>query len=240
MQLNKIFEYSAYAIGGTALFTASLLVFALAAGVPAHQVAIIGGMFPEPPAVEPAAITDEDGEVTRPKIGPRTMDEVIESAIGRLPSHGVDSPFEAAELEQLVADMKLLKLQYSKNIEGLEDREQAVTERALALDERNNVLDEFMAQLDQREGEIDLKQEELQRDQAVRAEEDTERWKAVSMVFKGGDAKELVVKLLKYGPVDGAQILAHLEESERNALLLELDADPFKEFNDAYSALAKQ
>ena len=60
MQLNKILEYVAYAVGGIALFLASLLVFALTACVPAHQVAIVGGLFPEPAPTTNYAVVSKD------------------------------------------------------------------------------------------------------------------------------------------------------------------------------------
>lgn len=240
MQTNKIIEFTAYAVGGIALFMASLLVFALAAGVPAHQVAIVGGLFPEPPPMEMAdASEDEDGEVVRPKIGPRSIEDVIDSTIARLPTQGGTSPFEDKELGTLIDKMKQQNLQLSRDLELLEARESKVAERDMALDERKNLLDDLMAQLSQREADIKLQQEELQRDQIAKDESDAERWTRVAQAFMKGKPDELIGKLIVYGPQDAARILANLTPDSASKLLNELDGQEFKEFNDAYSLVAE-
>ena len=166
MQLNKILEYVAYAVGGIALFLASLLVFALTAGVPAHQVAIVGGLFPEPaPTTNDAVVSkDPNEQPARPKIQAKTLDEVIQGTISRLPTQAVASPFESNELESLVSDVKRLKLQYERYLDSIKNRELEVADRSLALEERAKLLDDFMNQLDHREKEISLRQAELRRD----------------------------------------------------------------------------
>lgn len=239
MQLNKILEYVAYAVGGVALFLASLLVFALAAGVPAHQVAIVGSLFPEPDApklAEPVEGQDSTGPA-RPKLKTKTMEEVIQGTLSRLPTQTHASPFEGSELQTLVTDVKRLKLQYERDLESVAKRERDVEDEALALEDRAKVLDDIIDQLDLREAEIALRQAELKRDEDAAAEADSERWRVAARPFAEGDLDKLVPKLEAYGPEDGARILFNLEEERRNELLSELNGDLFKEFNDAFSAL---
>lgn len=239
MQLNKILEYSAYAVGGVALFLASLLVFALTAGVPAHQVAIVGGLFPEPTPTtsEPATIKDPNAQPARPKIQVKTLDEVIQGTISRLPTQAVASPFESNELESLVSDVKRLKLQYERDLDGISRRELEVEDRALALEERAKLLDDFMSQLDHREKEISLRQAELRRDEAVADENESEMWKVRARPFADSELEDATKQLLAYGPEEGAHILLNLDEDRRNELLNSLEGEQFKEFNDAFSAL---
>lgn len=240
MQLNKILEYVAYAVGGLALFLASLLVFALAAGVPAHEVAIVGGFFPEPekPTMPEVVDRDPDAAPARPKLQPKTMEEVVQGVISRLPTQAQVSPFEQNELQDLVTDVKRLKLQYERDIEEIELREQEVDDRQLALDERQTLLEEFTRELDAREAEIALKQAELRRDEKAAAEALDEKWKTVARAFAEGEPEALKAKLLAYDPEEGARILFNLEEERRNELLGVLEAAEFKEYNDAFSALS--
>jgi hypothetical protein len=238
MQLNKILEYVAYAVGGIALFLASLLVFALTAGVPAHQVAIVGGLFPEPaPTTNDAVVSkDPNEQPARPKIQAKTLDEVIQGTISRLPTQAVASPFESNELESLVSDVKRLKLQYERDLDSIKNRELEVADRSLALEERAKLLDDFMNQLDHREKEISLRQAELRRDEAVADENEAEMWKVRARPFADGELETATAQLIAYGPEEGAHILMNLDEDRRNELLNSL-GDQFKDFNDAFSAL---
>ena len=240
MQLNKILEYVAYAVGGVALFLASLLVFALTAGVPAHEVAVVGGLFPEPEAPEVEAPTKRaaDEDPTRPKLTPKTMEEVVASTLSRLPTQSHASPFEQSELQELVTDVKRLKLQYERDLESIALREDEVAERALANDERAKLLDDFMRQLDIRESEISLRMAELARDEQAISEAEAKKWETVASAFADGEVDIQKQKLLAYEPEDAARILVNLEDDRRNELLNALEPADFKAYNDAYSSLA--
>jgi len=237
MQPNKILEYSAYAVGGVALFLASLLVFALAAGVPAHQVALVGGLFPEPAA--PATGAPEGGDATpaRPKVQTKSFENVIAATLARIPGQAQASPFASDELESLVGDLKRLKLQYEEQLEKVTTRATDIEEREAVLQERSLLLQDLMAQLDLREGEIDLKQAELARDEVAAADGEVERWKKIAQAFKDGEPVALSKRLLAYGAEEGAHILVNLDDDQRTALLGALSDKDFKDFNDAYSAL---
>ncbi len=237
MQLNKIIEYAAYAIGGLALFLASLLVFALAAGIPEHQVAIVGGLFPEPAPTTDTTPSDGSAGPVRPKIQAKSMEDVIASTLGRIPGQAQASPFASSELEALVGDLKRLKLQYEDDVARVTKKSTELAERDAALGERAALLQDLMAQLDQREGEIELKQSELKRDQDAAEESELARWRKIAQAFKDGEPKSLAKRLLAYGPEEGAYILFNLEDDQRTALLVALGDDDFKAFNDAYSAL---
>jgi flagellar motility protein MotE (MotC chaperone) len=238
MQINKLLEYAAYAVGGVSLFLASLLVFALAAGVPAHDVALVGGFFPEPPAPQGTSNKEPGSEPARPKIQAKSLEDVVASTLGRLPGQTVTSPFDDSELETLVGDLKRLKLQYERELESVTKRGAEISEREASLDERAGLLQDLMAQLDQREGELALREEEVQRDESVAEENDAARWVKIAKVFAEGDATKMAGRLKLYGPEDGARILSNLEEDQRKALLDALPDSDFLEFNNAYSALS--
>lgn len=240
MQINKILEYAAFAVGGISLFLASLLVFALAAGVPAHDVAIIGGLFPEPPP--PAETSDKQpGEApARPKIQPKSLEDVIASTLSRLPGETLSSPFPSDELGSLVGDLKRLKLQYETDLEDLTKREDEVAEREAAVAERAQLLQDLMAQLDQREGELALREDELKRDEKVASENEMARWKSIARTFADGDASKWSKRLIAYGAEDAAKILSNLDPDRATELLDQIDDDTkFIDFNDAYAAYAK-
>ncbi|MFT4709317.1 MAG: hypothetical protein ACI8Q9_000437, partial [Planctomycetota bacterium] len=100
MNPNKIIELAAIGIGGLSLFLASFLVFALSAGVPAHQVAIVGGLFPAPDVGDqPTSSAIIDGAT--PDIVEKTMDDVLISTLDRLPSYTIQSPFADDEMSTL-------------------------------------------------------------------------------------------------------------------------------------------
>ena len=238
MQINKILEYAAYAVGGVSLFLASLLFFALAAGVPAHEVAIVGGLFPEPPAPQGTSEKPAGEEPARPKIQEKSLEDVVASTLGRLPGQSMASPFDDSELKSLIGDLKRLKLQYERKLEEVAQREAAVDERSASLDERAGLLQDLMAQLDQREGELALREEEVKRDEAVAAENEAARWVAIAKVFASGEPSKFATRLAKYTPEEAAHILVNLEEEQRNALLDALPDTVFTDFLDAYSALA--
>ena len=237
MQINKILEYAAYAVGGVSLFMASLLVFALAAGVPAHDVAIIGGLFPKPPPPAQVSEKSPDGAPARPKIQAKSLEDVIASTLSRLPNQSQASPFESSELEALVGDLKRLKLQYERDLASVKAREEEVAERDAALQEQAGLIQDLMARLDQRDGELTLREQEVRRDEQVAEENEKARWKKISMAFINGDPEDLAQRLLAYGPDDGARILTNLDEDARQTLLDALDATNFKAFLDAYSSL---
>ncbi len=237
MKLNKIIEITAYAVGGVSLFLVSFLVFALAAGVPANEVAILGNLFPEPAPV-PEVAEGEEGENARPKIQPKTPEELIQDTIGRLPTHTARSPFQDGEVDELVAELKRLKLENEQLRKDYEDRIAALDEREGGLDEQAALIQELMAALDVRQGEIALASQELERDQVVADEAEVEKFKKIAATFAGkGDVAKLVRRLENYGADDGARILANLEEKRRTELLNAMPEASSNEFTDAWASL---
>ena len=235
MKLNKAIEISALTVGGISLFLMSFLVFALSAGVPAHEVAIVGSLFPVPEVAEPTE--DPELELARPKLQPKTPEQVLQGIIGNLPSLSGPSPFEDGEVERLVAEIKETKLQLDREREQVDKRQIDVAQREETLDEKAALIQDLMAELDVRVGEIRLQQEELDRDLTVASEAEAERWKKQAAVFKKGDAGKLAKRLENYPAEDAARILANLEEAQRNKLLAEVTDAKFTEFNAAFAAL---
>lgn len=236
MKLNKLIEITAYAVGGVSLFLASFLVFALAAGVPANEVALLGGMFPAPeaPAEEPA-----EGEAGRPKFVAKTPEQLIAESIGRIPTFAGPSPFEDGEVDELVGKLERLVLENTQRDEALDAREAELDERQAAQDEKAALLQGLQESLDVQRGELELTRQELSRDQAVADEREAEKFKKIAAVFgsKTSDATIMATRLSAYPAEDAARILANIEEKRRTELLNALDADSFTAFVDAYAAL---
>jgi len=238
MKVNKIIELVALGVGGLSLFIASFLVFALSAGIPAHQVAIVGGLFPEPAPTE-TGVSGETIAGATPDVVEKTIDEVLMSSIGNLPNLDTQSIFSDSELAEVVNELKRVKADFQEGVANVERREAEVETRAENLEERARVLNDYMATLDRREFEIGLLQEELDAGITIRDDKHDVRWAKIAKAFEGTeDLPKLASRLLIYKADEAALILKNLDADQRNLILDALpDADTFREYNDAYSAL---
>ncbi|MFT5079448.1 MAG: hypothetical protein ACI9D0_000038 [Bacteroidia bacterium] len=238
MNPNKIIELAAIGIGGLSLFLASFLVFALSAGVPAHQVAIVGGLFPAPDVGDqPTSSAIIDGAT--PDIVEKTMDDVLISTLDRLPSYTIQSPFADDEMSTLVEELKRTKLAYEEGVQDIEQREDALTKRDANLDEKDRILKDLMAALDRREMEMKLLQAELDNGLKVADEAKEAEWATIATGFLGSNFEKLALLVGTYADEEAAMILKNLENDQRQGILDALSQDKFKEIMAAYSKVAE-
>jgi hypothetical protein len=240
MKPNKIIEHIAMGVGGLSLFMVSFLVFALAAGVPANEVAIVGGLFPAPAPSAPA--TGGPGlEAATPDVVEKDMDDIMISTLDRLPVYTHQSPYSDDELSKVVEELKRVKMNYEDGIVDLEQREEDIAKRSTNLDEKARILDDLMETLDRQKSELLFLQEELDRDIVVKDEIDEARWKVQSEAFADTEKiPELSARLMIYSAEEAAHILSYLEAEQRTSLLNAIEDDnTFKEYNNAYSALTQ-
>ena len=241
MKLNKVIEFTAYAVGGVSLFLVSFLVFALSAGIPAHEVALVGGLFPETEAVE---VADGEGvEGARPKHQSKTPEQVLQATIGRLDTvYTAPSPFDDEEVEQLVTDLRAQKLEYEQLIDALKERELALDDRESVLDEQAELLQELKGGLDSQQAAIALARQELERDEKVADERKAAIAKNKASFYANEEAA-IETLAQKLGEVAGrdmdeaALILSNLEDERAQALLLAMDGTKADELRDAWASL---
>lgn len=238
MNPNKIIELAAIGIGGISLFLASFLVFALSAGVPAHQVAIVGGLFPAPEVPE-RATTGVAIPGATPDIVEKTMDDVLISTLNRLPAYTIQSPFADDEMSELVEKLKGTKLAYEEGVRDIELREDALAKRDANLDERDRILKDLMAALDRREDEMRLLQMEL--DNGIRLADAAKEaeWATIATGFASDNYEQHAQRLGEYEAEESAMILKYLEADHRQNITDVLTPDVFKEIMAAYSKIAE-
>ena len=108
--MNKSIEIAAMILGSISLLTVCFLGFAVMSGVPLHQVAIIGSLFPEP--VERAAEVDPNGAPTVDPSDEPSDEEIIAQGVGIVASSFVlPSPYDAVELKGLTDELKMRRQQ---------------------------------------------------------------------------------------------------------------------------------
>ena len=237
MKVNKIIELVALVVGGLSLFMASFLIFALSAGVPAHEVALVGGLFPKP-ASTVSGTSGESINPANPDVVDKTMDDVVIATIGRLPAYQLQSAFNDDELAEVVNELKRVKAEFEEGIVDIEKREADVETHAANLEERARVLNEYMATIDRRELEMALVQEELDAGVKVRNDQDDARWAKKAKGYESEDDIDLHARRLALLlPEEAAQILRYLQPEQRTLILNALGDDDFQSFNDAYAAI---
>jgi len=243
MKLNKIIEVTAFAVGGVSLFLVSFLVFALAAGVSAHEVALLGGMFPEPePTPEVAEAGEDETEEGRTVLQPKTPDELVQSILGNLPTLTAATPYQGGEVERIVNELKAQKLKYQELIGRVEAREEALDAREATLDEQAALINELKDGLDTQQADIELARAELERDVEIEDERQVAVAKKKSVLFidKKADVPSLARKLEEMDVAEAALILDAMgdeNEKRRNELLLAMEPTASAELLDAWAAL---
>ncbi|MDG1499222.1 MAG: hypothetical protein P8N31_06540 [Planctomycetota bacterium] len=238
MNLNKIIEFAAIGIGGLSLFLASFLVFALSAGIPASQVAIVGGLFPEP-EVSKQASSGEVIDGAMPGIVEKTMDDILISHLDRLPTFTIQSPFADDEMAELIDKLKSTKLAYEEGVRNIEEREDALIKRDANLDEKDRILKDHMAALDRREAEMRLVQMELDNGIRVADAAKEAEWATIATGFGGDNYKQHAERLVGYKAEESAMILKYLEADQRQNITDVLAAEDFREIMAAYSKVAE-
>ena len=233
--MNRILEIAAMALGGLSLFAVCFLGFATMAGVPLHQVAGIGRLFPEPPEAPETA----DGEERAPK--PIEFDsdsEVYERSLGVLSAWSIESPFTAEELKTLADELKLKREQLKREISKLEDREGQLDAREDALVEQFAALDDLRAKLEAYEADLMIRAEEVARDEAAEASRNDRKFQKLAELFKGLEPRAAMTKLKAYPPEEATKILLHMNEKTAVDILNSFTGDDYLLYGQAWAEAA--
>lgn len=239
--MSKFIETGAMALGGLSLFGVCFLAFALMAGVPAHEVAVIGKLFPAPPEEEsdpaPSSIFQEEPS-------PATDREAIRSNVAILETWSLPSPFTSDELQGIAEELKATReILRSRSLEQ-DQRESELDDREERIDERLLALASLQQQLELQEAELDLRAQEVRRDEKAEDEFRQKQLRAVAKIIqtKKDDPAKAVPYLTPYPPEEVAIILASLDAKQASALLDELQKKSvikdFKPYLDAYAKAA--
>ncbi len=215
------------------MFAVSFLGFALSAGVPMRDVAVIGSLFPEEEVSDPTT----DSEAPAPVVV-KTDEEVVQEHLALLSLWSLDSPFQPEELGSLVNQIKARADELGRRIEDVELREQHIEDKSVALSEQHRTLEEIRGELEAYDSALRLREAEVQRD--VQSDESLaeEKWAETATLFLDGDASSLTGRLQQFSPDEAARILRNLDDSRARELLDALPDEQWKTYAAAYTSSA--
>lgn len=230
--MNPVLKMTLVAVGSAAGFAGAFTGFSFALGAKGHEIAIVGGLFPQPPDGEVAE--DDPAPEPPPEIPASMRRPARKAGIGVLDIFSIDSPYSSSELDELAE-----KLQ--RKLREVEQRLVAVAERESHADDREQFQGEQYAQLQKlrtglEEWERELRQraDEIDRDEAARADRETQSWARLSKLFEKGDAEDQGARLLSYAPEEAARILLQLKPSRAQELLDNVPGESWKDYAEAY------
>ncbi len=240
--MNRILEILALALGGTSLFALCFLGFASMAGVPMHDVAVLGKLFPEPAEHgeegEHATLVEGTGQAVHEEPEFASDSQVIEASIGVLGAFSLAPPFSAEELKSLADKLKLKRTQLDVRLKDLEARSQELDGREEMLAEQFQALEELRGRLEAFEQELSVRAEEVSRAEAVASQEEERKWKKLAELLEGLDPEEAGKRITAYSPVEATQILRHFEEDLALQILNTLSGDKYLEYSEAWAGMA--
>src|SRR5262245_14972336 len=207
--MNRLLEILAMALGGCSLFAVCFLGFASMAGVPMHDVAVIGRFFPEPeaPPEEHAAVESAPAEPGEP-----SDQEVLAASLGALGAWSLTPPFTAQELKGLADELKLKRLQLEQGLRDQNERAKELDSREAMLVEQFQALEDLRARLEAFEQELQLRSQEVEREETAAGVQEDRKWKNLADLFSGLDAEEAGRRLTAYPPAEATKILLRLEQ----------------------------
>ena len=233
--MNRFVEIAAMALGGLSLFAVCFLGFAAMAGVPLHEVAVIGGMFP-PPEVAPEHVVSVEDEPE--PISFESNADAYASSLGSLSAWSLAPPFTADELKGLVDELKLKRVELEHELRQVEQRTAELDGREEALAEQFTALDELRARLEAYETELSLRAEEIARDEAVEASRSDRVFEKLAALLAGQEADEAGRRLTAYSPDEATKILLHLDEKRALEILNTFEGDRYLEYAQAWAEAA--
>ena len=232
--MNPLIKIALVAIGSGAGFVGAFTGFSLALGAKGHEVAIIGGLFPQPP--EEVADGEETPEPP-PEIPASMRRPARKAGIGVLDVFSIDSPYSSAELDELAQTLERKLREVELRLETVAEREARADDREQFLTERYAGLQELRTALEVWETELSQRAAEVARDETARAERESQSWSRLSKLFEKGDASEQGVRLLSYPADEAARILQQLKPTRAQELLDNVPSDSWKEYAEAYRLL---
>ena len=216
--MSKVLEIAAMLLGGFSILAVCFFGFSLTAGVPLHELAIVGDLFEAPPEgqrpVAPAASPE-------PVPATRAPAEVLRSNLGVLGTWSLPSPYDEEELASLAAELKATNRLLEVRAGELDRRAQELDEEERLLGERFAALRELQRRLEDHEAELILREQEVQSQEGVAAEHRMRASADLARLFESLDAKA------------GASFLAALSAGEAAAVLRQMDVERAAELLDA-------
>jgi flagellar motility protein MotE (MotC chaperone) len=212
--MSKLLEIAAFSLGGLSIFAVCFLGFAMASGVPLHDVAVVGKMFPSPEeAGEPSTAV----EVPEPAASDQ---EVIRSSMGVLGTWNLPSPFDREELVQLSGELKAKIHMLEAREAALDQREREVEEELALLDERFKAIDELRLRLEAKDAELTLRERQVSKSEEDELASEQQRLADLAELVGGLDGDEDKVAFLSEFPAEeAAAILRQMNAQDAAALL---------------------
>jgi len=218
--MSRIIEMIAFAVGGLSLFVVCFVGFASLSGKDVSQIAVIGRLFPAPPAEEHAAKAGE--EPAEGEHAEKLSDAaVVEASLGVLSAWTLPSPYSTSELRVLSEEIKKKRAEMAEAEHAVARRERAVQDDEQELVERQKTLAEMQAHLENLETEL------AEREQAVSVCESAldagadARWASVASVIATIEEPAAAAKRLQeFEPAEAAKILRSLDDDERAGEIL--------------------
>lgn len=233
--MSKLLEIGVLSVGGLCLFAVSFVGFALSAGVPMRDVAVIGPLFEESgPAPAPAQKAPSISQA--PEL---TDEQIIQSNLGLLSTWSFDSSVDPEAIQAIVDRVKAKEEDLDRRELEVARQESYVADRLEALSEQHEVLEDIRAELESMDSNLRLRQEEVRRDEDAELEKSRAHWVETSKLFVDGDAAGLAPRLLKFAPEESGLILRALPPDRATELLDALPDDDWKTYADAYTRAAQ-
>jgi hypothetical protein len=231
--MNKLAQAIALALGSFGLFSGAFVGFAHLRGTPSYRLPLIGSFFTAPAAAEVVRVERTAAEpAAEPAVRP--AHESSRAGLGLLDMFRIESPLQAAEMQELARSLKAALARVEEREELLDEREERLDERALFLEEQVDSIAGLREELESWERELELRQAEVERDEAAWAEREAESWRGMARLFEKGEAASLARRLEAWSPQEAAQLLRHLEPERARELLEALRVESWKEYWEAY------
>ena len=232
--MNRILEITAIALGGFSLFAMCFFGFATMAGVPLHEVAVLGKLFPEPESSDPV----DPEEVPTVAMEDTTDTDVLASSLGVLATWSLSPPYTGTELKSLADELKLKSLQLDQRLLGADERDRELAEREEQLADHYETIEELRAKLERFEQDLLLRAEEIERDEGAAETRSANQWKKLASLFAELDPEEAKNRLSAYEPAEATKILLHLDNSEAIEILNGFEGDQYIKYAEAWAAEA--
>lgn len=225
--MKKLLLPAALLLGAAVLFTVAFLGFAWMRADSAHDLPLIGGLFPEP---------EVEHEESAPEVAatPEHAEPEAHAGLGLLDVFRVDSAIDKEELAALAATLKSRLAALDARAAELDREEQRLAERAELLEEQMDTIHALRTELERWQTELEQRQAALRGDEAVEAERDAASWARLSKLFEKGDAASLAAKLASYSPEEAARLLVGLKPDRARDLLEKLGGESWKDYWEAY------
>ena len=231
--MNNIAKYVAYGLGAFSLCLGSFLTFAILSGTPLHEMAVVGGMFPEPREIVGTGAGDEN-PLEELETDTRSSQMVLDEATTPLQAFVLQSPFSTEHLERLQAELKSAIRANEKLSLELGDTKSELDLQRLHIEDRWNELDLFRDKLVERDIELQALSDELDRDVLAQTEKQKAQWVKASMLFEKGKTKDVARNLVLYPASDAAKILSALEPDRAAEILSAVPSDKYLEYAEAF------